>query len=153
MRIVVLLSGLFALSVLPTSKIWTQPGGDAREADDDKNVEVLTRGPVHEAFAQPYSTDPAVNPIVPKKPPDPIEEVPPDLKPEGENVLWIPGYFTWDEETADFIWISGFWRDLPPGRMWVPGHWTQADGGWQWINGYWTTPSEREVEFGSEHQG
>lgn len=146
-RFLLVLSGLLALSVLPSSKIWTQPGGGAREGEEGKNLEVLTRGPLHEAFAQPYNLNPAINPIVPKKPPNPIEEMPPDLKPEGDNVLWLPGYFAWDEETADFIWISGFWRNLPPGRIWVPGHWAQADGGWQWISGYWATPSETEVEY------
>ena len=63
MRFVVLLSGLLALSALPSSKIWTQPGDAAREVEEGKNLEVLTRGPLHEAFAQPYSLNPAVNPI------------------------------------------------------------------------------------------
>ena len=45
-----------------------------------------------------------------------IDEVPPEYKPEGENVQWIPGYWAWDVAQSDFIWVSGLWRDVPPGR-------------------------------------
>ncbi|QJW96596.1 YXWGXW repeat-containing protein [Frigoriglobus tundricola] len=98
--------------------------------------EVLAKGPVHEAFAATAEA-PAATPIVAKQPPDPIEELPPDQKPEGDNVQWIPGYWHWDEESSRFIWISGFWRQPPPGRVWVPGSWREARGGWQWVPGFW----------------
>ena len=35
-------------------------------------------------------------------------------------MAWIPGYWAWDDERNDFLWISGIWRALPPGRQWVP---------------------------------
>src|SRR5438477_5123878 len=82
-------------------------GQQAGKLDD---VEVLTRGPVHEAYADPGVTPTEAPPIVPKQPPELISELPPDQKPEGENVIWIPGYWTWDEDRNDFIWLSGFWR-------------------------------------------
>jgi hypothetical protein len=85
--------------------------------------------------------------IVPKAPPDAIEEVPPDQKPEGQNVTWIPGYWAWDDDRGDFIWISGIWRALPPGRQWVPGYWGQCDQGAQWTNGYWLDAKVTEVEY------
>ncbi len=50
-------------------------------------------------------------------PPALIEELPPDERPVGENVLWIPGYFAWDEDRLDFIWISGVYRDAPRGIL------------------------------------
>src|SRR4029078_2257878 len=80
---------------------------------------------------------PAPSPVVKKQPPDPIEELPPDQKPEGDNVQWIPGYWHWDDESSQFIWISGFWRQVPPGRVWVPGSWRAANGGSQWVPGFW----------------
>jgi len=49
-------------------------------------MEVLTRGPVHEAFAETITYDPEPGIVVPKAPPDPIEEVAPDQRPEGEVV-------------------------------------------------------------------
>ena len=58
------------------------PGSNAT-ATADPNVEVMTRGPVHEAYAVPVSAGQTAGVIVPKQPPAPIEEVPPDMKPEG----------------------------------------------------------------------
>src|SRR5262249_47603220 len=48
---------------------------------------------------------------------------------------------------ADFIWMSGFWRQLPPERDWLPGHWAQVQGGWQWTPGFWAMHTQAEVEY------
>jgi hypothetical protein len=122
-------------------------GQPAATPDANADTTVLARGPVHEAFAEPVTDRPRPSPIVPKKPPDPIEEVPPDQKPEGSNVLWIPGYWAWDDEAADFLWVSGFWRNFPPGRQWVPGYWQEAEGGYQWVPGYWADESQPEQQY------
>src|SRR5262249_28061496 len=90
-------------------------GQTGADPSGQQGVEVLTYGPVHEAFAEPSDPNPKPQPIVPKQPPGPIEEVPPEQKPEGQDVEWIPGYFYWDDERSDFLWVSGFWRDIPPG--------------------------------------
>src|SRR6266542_2666613 len=82
-------------------------------ADD---VEVLAKGPVHEAYAEPSEREPTATTVIPKEPPKPIEELPPDQKPEGDNVQWMPGYWAYDEEKKDFLWVSGFWRNAPPNR-------------------------------------
>src|SRR6478609_4395663 len=81
---------------------------------EQQGVEVLTRGPIHEAFAEPLTVNPRPSPIIHQKPPLPIEELPPDQKPEGAHIQWIPGYFAWDETGDDYVWISGFWRATPP---------------------------------------
>ena len=49
----------------------------------------MTRGVVHEAFAE-VVTDPRPGLVVSKKPPEAIEEVPPEFKPEEEGAIWIP---------------------------------------------------------------
>ena len=74
------------------------PGGQiAQGAEADASGgQVLTRGPIHEAFAAPVVHDPRPAPVIPKQPPDPIQEMPPDQKPAGQNVQWIPGYWSWD---------------------------------------------------------
>src|SRR5205823_1403289 len=101
-----------------------------------------------EAFAQPSEIRPPAPPVVPKQPPGPIEEVPPDQKPAGDNVIWLPGYWAWDDDRTDFIWVSGFWRDVPPDRTWIPGFWQQAEGGWQWVSGYWSSAEQvQETEY------
>src|SRR5262249_12487033 len=110
-------------------------------------VEVLARGPVHEGYAEPASARPKGNPVVAKDPPRLIEEMPADQKPEGDNVQWIPGYWAWDDDRADFLWVSGFWRVPPPGRRWMPGHWNQLAGGWQWVPGFWATSDVQHVSY------
>src|SRR4051812_21229566 len=75
-------------------------------ADDGSGVQVLTQGPIHEAFAEPVVYDPRPGPLIPKQPPAPIEEMPPEQKPEGDNVQWVPGYWAWDDSRNDFLWIS-----------------------------------------------
>ena len=111
------------------------------------NVQDLTRGPIHEAFAQPTVFNPEPGPVVPKKPPELIDEVPPDQKPEGNNVVWIPGYWGWDDESKGFLWVSGFWRSVPPDRVWVPGYWNATDGGYQWVSGYWGPAQATEAVY------
>ncbi len=119
----------------------------ADSPDDDAGTQVLTRGPVHEAFAAVISFKPQAGIVVPKAPPEIIEEVPPDQKPDGDNVTWIPGYWAWDDERNDFLWVSGVWRALPPGRQWVAGYWAKASGGYQWISGYWADADETQATY------
>jgi len=115
--------------------------------DGVEGVEVLTRGPVHEAFAETVTFDPEPGLVAPKAPPAPIEELPPEQRPEGENVAWISGYWAWDDERADFLWISGIWRSLPPGRQWVSGYWRGTGQGAQWTSGYWADAKASEIEY------
>ncbi len=109
--------------------------------------EALTRGPLHEAFATPVVFNPAAGPIVPKAPPGPIEELPPDQKPRGDNVEWMPGYWQYDEDRQDYLWVSGIWRVMPPGRQWVPGYWQNVAGGFQWVSGYWAPIEQQNVDY------
>lgn len=135
--------------VLAGLMLLTAHSGRGVQADEDKadSAEVLTRGPIHEAFANPGVTPTEAPPIVPKQPPEPINEVPPDDKPEGDNVQWIPGYWTWDEEREDFVWLSGIWRVPPPDRTWVPGTWRQVADGWQWTPGFWQAAGQEQVDY------
>jgi hypothetical protein len=108
-----------------------------RVTPTDDEIEILTRGPVHEAFAETIVFDPEPGLVIPKSPPAAIEELPPQQQPEGDNIAWIPGYWAWDDDRDDFIWISGIWRAVPPDRQWIPGYWAPASNGAQWTSGYW----------------
>ncbi len=110
-------------------------------------IQILTRGPVHEAFAATVTFDAQPGLIVADAPPEPIQELPPDQKPEGANVNWIPGYWAWDDDDSDYLWVSGTWRALPPGRQWVPGYWGQTRQGSQWTSGYWADARLTETEY------
>jgi len=112
----------------------------------DEDVQVLASGPIHEAFAEAVALDPEPGIVAPKAPSALIEEIPPEQKPEG-NVQWIPGYWAWDDERNDYIWVSGIWRVPPPGRQWVPGYWTPTGQGYQWISGYWASVKATETEY------
>jgi hypothetical protein len=120
-----------------------------RAGDDtaaQPGVQPQGRGPVHEAFAEPDVDRPQPGPVIPKQPPDSIEEMPPADKPDGDDVEWIGGYWAWDEERSDFLWVSGIWRAIPPGRQWVPGHWVQVQDGWQWAPGFWGDADGGDVQ-------
>jgi hypothetical protein len=117
------------------------------DADVPEGVEVLTRGPIHEAFAMPVTGEVKPTFVVPKEPPADIDEVPPDYKPEGEDAVWIPGYWSWDDEREDFIWVSGVWRRTPPKQRWVPGYWDKVDEGWGWTPGFWTPIAEETITY------
>ena len=113
----------------------------------DPDLDVLTRGPVHEAFAEQTSPNPEPGITAPNAPPDPINEIPPEMRPEGDDVAWIPGYWFWDDDRNDYLWVSGVWRRIPPGRRWVPGYWQQTTDGYQWIAGFWTPDTATEVDY------
>src|SRR5262249_17548115 len=100
-------------------------------------VQPQARGQAHGAFAEATSARPPASPVVPKAPPEAVEEMPPADKPEGDDVQWISGYWAYDEERSDFTWVTGIWRSIPPGRQWVPGHWAKVDGGDQGGAGFW----------------
>ncbi|UCB49578.1 MAG: YXWGXW repeat-containing protein [Deltaproteobacteria bacterium] len=112
----------------------------------EEEVQVLASGPIHEAFAEAVALDPEPGILAPKAPPALIEEIPPEQKPEG-NVQWIPGYWAWDDERNDYIWVSGIWRVAPPGRQWIPGYWNPMTQGYQWISGYWASVKAKETEY------
>jgi hypothetical protein len=116
-------------------------------APAEKGIEVLTRGPVHEAFAETIAFDPQQGVVVPKTPPGAIDEATPPQRPQGKNIAWIPGYWAWDDERNDYLWLSGIWRALPPGRQWVPGYWGQSQKGFQWTSGYWAGAAATEVGY------
>ncbi len=115
--------------------------------DDDDGFETLTRGPLHEAFAEPIVSDPAPGLIVTQEPPSPINELAPEFRPDGDDAIWISGYWGWDEQREGFIWISGVYRIPPQGHQWVPGYWHQVSGGWQWVQGFWVEDTAESITY------
>ena len=112
----------------------------------EEDEEYLLRGPLHEAFAEPVTFNPEPGLVVPKAPPEPVPEMPPEIKPDS-SAVWFSGYWAWDDEREDFIWVSGVYRVLPPGQRWIPGYWRQTSGGYQWVAGFWTPAEAQQVEY------
>lgn len=129
----------------PAPAVPAAPGAAGAVGQD--GMQVLDEGPIHEAFAEPIVLDARPRVVTDREPPEPINEVPPAVKPDGENVEWIPGYWMWSDIQKDFVWVSGVWRDVPPGRRWVPGHWTKAAGGFEWVAGLWAGAEVQEVQM------
>lgn len=118
----------------------------AVKAEVAQEGEVLMRGPIHEAFASPVDLSLSKGAVIAKEPPEPIEELAPDQKPAGDNVVWISGYWAFDDERDEFFWISGIWRAVPAGVQWIPGYWVSVDGGYQWVSGLWVK-SDAELSY------
>src|SRR5262245_22157828 len=79
----------------------------AQPADqDNQGIEFLAQGPIHEAFAAPSIRRQGPAKIVPKQPPEPVPEVPAEQKPAGADVEWISGYWFWDPQPENFLWVS-----------------------------------------------
>ena len=128
--------------VQPTS----QPPADG-DFEEVEGATPLMQGPVHEAFAERFNAEDEDPMVVSKEPPPMIDEQPPEYRPDGENIEWIPGYWGWDIASDDFVWVSGVWRQIPPGQQWIPGYWTQIDEGWRWISGFWMAEANEQIVY------
>jgi hypothetical protein len=128
-----------ALAQLEPSANFTPP------PEEQRGVETLTQGPIHEAFANPSDLDPTPGPVVARQPPADIAEEPPEFMPEDS--VWISGYWIWDDERDDFIWVTGVARKVPPGMRYVPGYWIELDGGFQRVSGFWASADAGELEY------
>src|SRR5271167_4005178 len=106
------LGTLFSLGAAQQPEPPSADGKPQAAASAPEGVEFLARGPIHEAFAKPTVRGPASSEVIAKEPPKPVDELAPDQKPEGDNVQWIPGYWAWDDETTDFLWVSGTYRTV-----------------------------------------
>jgi hypothetical protein len=147
------LIGIFGLLTIFGMASWSvsqEPATPKGDIDPQDPIEVQTRGPLHEAYAQPFEGSPAPSPVVPKAPPAPIPEEAPEQRPENENAQWIPGYWAWDAERKDYLWVSGVYRVPPPNRTFIPGYWTQTDDGWRWVSGFWSNPQQQETPYTPE---
>ena len=117
---------------------------------NDMEIEELTRGPIHEAFAEPIAENARPNVIAPKKPPELIDEIAPEIKLGARGSIWIPGYWAWDDERNDFLWVSGVWRVPPPNQRWIPGYWQEVVdpvGSYRWISGFWVADNADNIEY------
>ena len=123
-----LFAGLLLVCPSPAEEQTVPPPSPDGTPAPLPGVDVQARGPVHEAYAEPTTSTATPGILVVKEPPAPIEEAPPEEKPAGDNIVWIPGYWNWDDETKDYLWISGFSRRACPagtgrratGRKWTP---------------------------------
>jgi hypothetical protein len=113
-------------------------------------IEVQPRGPLHEAYAQPFDMKAEPGTVIPREPPPMVPEEPPEQKPEAENTQWIPGYWSWDAPKQEFLWVSGVYRVPPQDRKFIPGYWQHATDGWRWVTGFWSNARQEELPYTPE---
>ncbi len=113
----------------------------------EEQPEVLTSGPVHEAFAEPVDLQVQAGLVTTKPPPANIVENAPPQRPAGKQFVLVPGYWAWDADRNDYIWVSACWRAAPPNMYWVPGYWVGVDEGWEWVAGFWAQSGTQEIEY------
>jgi hypothetical protein len=134
---------LFPASLLTALSVCSLAHAD----DASRSIQVDARGPIHEAYAQPWQPNPSASSAVDKKPPEPIPEQPAAQRPAGTDVRWIPGYWQWDPDRKDFVWVSGTWREAPEARRWIMGYWANTPEGWRWVSGHWAATPERDNQY------
>src|SRR5262245_56041269 len=131
---------------LPLALAWLGGTGTKATADQDTKYQIEARGPLHEAYAQPFMLNPSASAPIRKQPPLPMHEEPPELGPTGDRIQWMPGYWQYEESRKDFVWVSGFWRDTPTNRRWIPGFWSETQEGNRWVSGHWAAEQERDYQ-------
>lgn len=137
---------------LATGVSWKMANGQGAQPPPvpaQEQPEVLTRGPVHEAFAVPVSIESEAGMIASSQPPPNIQEVPSAQRPEGANIVWVPGYWAWDSDRNNYISVSACWRAAVPNRDWVPGYWWRVSAGWEWVPGFWAEGGAEQIEYHS----
>ncbi len=139
--------GLAILALSPCAVVTAQTGG---QPPPNGGIEVQPRGPLHESFVQPFDPNPGPGPAYGQAPPAPIPEKPADIQPGSESAQWIPGYWAWDANRNDFVWVSGTYRNAPPGRRFIPGQWTNTPDGWRWVAGYWAPENQGDIQLAAQ---
>jgi len=100
-----------------------------------------TRRATHDALQAPEPRTRADRVYSRQQPPAPIAERPAGVRP-GRRAQWVPGYWDWDTEQNQFVWVGGTWQVAPPGSIWVAGRWRRDDGGWYRVPGFWSRRRE-----------
>ena len=132
---------------LAAGQLYADDTNQPPPTPDQEQPEVLTSGPVHEAFAEPVNLQVQAGLVVPDEPPATIQEVPPAERPQGAQFVWVPGYWAWDTGRHGYIWVSACWRAAPPKTYWVPGYWARVPEGWEWIAGFWAPAGVQKIEY------
>jgi WXXGXW repeat (2 copies) len=90
----------------------------------------------HDALKSDDGAGRAARVYSPQQPPAPVAERPARRRP-SPRALWVPGYWDWDADRGEFVWIGGDWQVPPTGMIWVGGRWARDQRGWYRVAGFW----------------
>jgi WXXGXW repeat (2 copies) len=105
----------------------------ARAGARDANAPTMR----HDALQTAQPPRPADRAHAPEQPPAPIAERPAGARPQ-RRAEWVPGYWDWDPERAEFVWMGGVWQVPPPSTIWVSSRWMRDGDGWYRRPGFWS---------------
>lgn len=109
-----------------------------------QTIQTYENGPIHEAFVTPSSGRLLLDSIAEQPPEDIAERIPRQNDMQSE---WVSGYWHWDFDLHDFVWVSGVWRRPPPGHQWIIGFWKSFEEEWVWIPGYWSKTAPENADY------
>ena len=53
-------------------------------------------------------------------------------------MMWMPGYWAYDQDQGDYYWVPGSWVEAPRrGLLWTPPYWGWYGGHYRFHRGYW----------------
>jgi hypothetical protein len=58
-----------------------------------------------------------------------------ETHPYRNGFAWENGH--WRRAGGQWVWVSGRYIGVIPGRHWVAGHWRMGPQGRFWVNGHW----------------
>ena len=99
---------------------------------------------IHEAFFQETHSNILYQAISQQPPANIIEKIPSQTDP---LTIWIPGYWDWDTDQRDFLWVTGVWRKPPPEHLWVPTTWIDSDDNWIRVRGFWKNENLENIAY------
>jgi hypothetical protein len=54
------------------------------------------------------------------------------------NLMWMPGYWAYDQDQGGYYWVPGAWVPAPyEGALWTPDYWDWSGGHYRFHHGYW----------------
>src|SRR5215471_11493258 len=56
----------------------------------------------------------------------------------ADGYIWVPGYWSWDDDFDDYYWVPGTWVLAPEvGLLWTPPWWGWDGGVYLFHAGFW----------------
>jgi hypothetical protein len=66
----------------------------------------------------------------------------------GPDYVWIDGYWAWDYNYREYVWVQSHWELAPyAGAYWIPGYWEYYRNRYRWVAACWL-PRDYVIHYG-----
>lgn len=76
-------------------------------------------------------------------PPDPIDEKLGQAPAPADSYFWVPGFWSFDWHTRNYVWNSGKWEALDVNWVYVPAHYIWREEGYVFAPPFWDWPLDQ----------